>query len=101
VGIMAFIRPNVGDWYEDLDENTTFTILSVDNDADVIEIQYEDGSIEEINMDSWKQMSLDKIEPPEEWIEDLDAYEDFDDDDDDSDLVEGKWSDAEDYGEYE
>jgi hypothetical protein len=95
---MALIRPNVGDWYEDLDENTTFSVLSVDDDADVIEIQHKDGTVEEIDTESWNRMSLEEIEAPEAWDEDLDPYDEYDEED--SESLEDGWSDLEDY-EYE
>jgi hypothetical protein len=97
---MALVKPIVGDWYEDLDENTTFSVLSADEEAGVVEIQYADGSIEEIDMNSWRQMSLEEIEAPADWEEALEGFDDFDDDGDEVDVVEEEWAEVEDYDEY-
>ena len=39
--------PVQGQWYEDLEENEIFKVLSVDPDEEIIEIQYENGDIED------------------------------------------------------
>jgi len=88
-------EPVVGQWYENIDENDTFRVLSVDEDAELIEIEYLDGDIEEIDLDTWAEFDLDKIEQPEGWSgaeivsdeddEEEDEEEDEDDDWDDDD----------------
>lgn len=89
-------EPVVGQWYENIDENDSFRVLSVDEDAELIEIEYLDGDIEEIDVDTWAEFDLEKIEQPEGWSgadikgaqdeeEDDDWDEDDDDDDDDED----------------
>jgi len=86
-------EPVVGQWYENIDENDSFRVLSVDEDAELIEIEYLDGDIEEIDVDTWAEFDLEKIEQPEGWSgadiggddddEDEDEDEDWDDDEDD------------------
>ena len=85
-------EPVVGQWYENIDENDSFRVLSVDEDAELIEIEYLDGDIEEIDVDTWAEFDLEKIEQPEGWsgaditgAEDEDEDEDWDDDEDDDD----------------
>ena len=91
-------EPVVGQWYENIDENDSFRVLSVDADAELIEVEYLDGDIEEIDLDTWAEFDLDKIEQPEGWSgeeigkaeddeeEEKDAAEDDDwDDDEDED----------------
>ena len=92
-------EPVVGQWYENLDENDSFRVLSVDEDAELIELEYLDGDIEEIDLDTWAEFDLEKIEQPEGWSgadiaakddeeedeEDWEEDEDEDDDDDDDD----------------
>ena len=92
-------EPMVGQWYENIDENDSFRVLSVNEDAELIEIEYLDGDIEEIDVDTWAEFDLDKIEQPEGWSgaditkpedddddeEDEDEDDDWDDDDDDDD----------------
>lgn len=90
-------EPVVGQWYENIDENDSFRVLSVDEDAELIKIEYLDGDIEEIEADIWVEFDLDKIEQPEGWSgeeigaadeeddEDEDDWDDEDDDDEDED----------------
>ena len=87
-------EPVVGQWYENIDENDSFRVLSVDADAELIELEYLDGDIEEIDLDTWAEFDLDKIEQPEGWSgeeigkpeeeeeEEEDEDEDWDDDED-------------------
>jgi len=42
-------------------------VLSVDEDAELVEIEYLDGDIEELDLDAWHEMDLEKIEEPEGW----------------------------------
>jgi len=84
-------EPVVGQWYENIDENDSFRVLSVDEDAELIEIEYLDGDIEEIDVDTWAEFDLDKIEQPEGWsgaevgVKDKDKDKDKEDDDDEDD----------------
>ncbi|HEX9473270.1 MAG TPA: DUF6763 family protein [Steroidobacteraceae bacterium] len=90
-------EPVVGQWYENIEENDSFRVLSVDADAELIELEYLDGDIEEIDLDTWAEFDLDKIEQPEGWSgEELGkAEEDEDDKDKDKDEDED-WDDDED-----
>lgn len=92
-------EPVAGQWYENIDENESFRVLSVDEDSELIEIEYLDGDTEEIDLDTWREFDLDKIDQPEGWSaeddedeeeekdekEDEDEDDDWDDDDDDDD----------------
>ena len=77
-------EPVVGQWYENIDENDSFRVLAVDEDAELIKIEYLDGDIEEIDADIWAEFDLDKIEQPEGWSgEDVGGPGDEDEVDDD------------------
>ncbi len=89
-------EPVAGQWYENIEENESFRVLSVDEDSELIEIEYLDGDIEELDLDTWQELDLDKIDQPEGWSadddeeegeeeEDEDEDDDWDDDDDDDD----------------
>ena len=73
-------EPVPGQWYENLEEEESFRVLSVDEDSERLEIEYLDGDIEEIDLEAWREMDLERIEEPEGWSESDD--EDADDDDD-------------------
>lgn len=92
-------EPVPGQWYENLEEEESFRVLSVDEDSELVEIEYLDGDIEEIDVETWHEMDLDRIEEPEGWSEsddedeaeeeeDWEEDEDEDDEDDEDDLDE-------------
>jgi len=88
-------EPAAGRWYRDLEEDESFLVLSIDEDAEIIEIQHVDGDIEEVDLDTWAEMDLEPTEQPEGWTgsvaeePDEDEDEEWDEDDDD-------WDDDED-----
>ena len=104
-------EPVVGQWYENVDENESFRVLSVDEDAELIEIEYLDGDIEEIDLETWRELDLDKTEEPEGWAasheegkeeEDEELDEDWDEDEEDEDEDDDEDDDAdEDWDEEE
>jgi len=93
-------EPVPGQWYENLEEEESFRVLTVDEDSELVEIEYLDGDIEEIDLEAWHEMDLELTQEPEGWSEseeedkeeaededeDWDEDEDEDDDDDDDDL---------------
>ena len=94
-------EPVPSQWYENVEEEESFRVLSVDEDSELVEIEYLDGDIEEIDIEAWHEMDLEKIAEPEGWSEsdDEDADEDeeweedededdWDDDDDEDDVDE-------------
>jgi hypothetical protein len=103
-------EPTPGQWYENLEEEESFRVLSVDEDSELVEIEYLDGDIEEIDLETWHEMDLDLTEEPEGWAEseeedeedeedweedeDEDEEDDEDDDDDDWDEDEDEDEDA-------
>src|SRR3984893_13885058 len=98
-------EPVPSQWYENLEEEESFRVLSVDEDSELIEIEYLDGDIEELDVEAWHEMDLERIHEPErgaaapadeeeedeeedEDEDDWDEDEDEDDEDDDEDLDE-------------
>lgn len=63
--------PTIGDWYKD-ESGNTFEVVAFDEDEGTIEIQYFDGAIEELELDSWQDLVIQPIEPPEDWSGSLD-----------------------------
>lgn len=59
-------EPMIGDWYQ-TEEGASFEVIAVDPDEDVVEIQYFDGAIEELDMESWYAMEIKRREAPEDW----------------------------------
>jgi len=78
---MAFPEPSVGDWYR-LNGGELFEVVAVDEDDGTIEIQYFDGTVQEMEFEDWEayceDRALEAAEPPEDWsgsvdVEDEDA----------------------------
>ncbi len=83
-------EPVAGQWYENLEEEESFRVLTVDEDSELVEIEYLDGDIEEMDIESWHEMDLERIEQPEGWSEsddedEADDDEDWDEEDDEDD----------------
>ena len=91
-------EPQAGQWYEDLETEETFQVLSVDPDEEIIRIQWPDREIQSIDLDQWNEMDLELALPPEGWVDDV-AEDDEDDLEDDEDWDEDEdedWDDDED-----
>jgi hypothetical protein len=90
--------PVQGKWFEDLEENEIFKVLSVDPDQELVEVQYENGDIEEIDLDTWHELDLEQAQEPEGWAADNEdkkeeEEEDDDEEDDDWDEDDDDWDD--------
>ena len=64
-------QPRLGDWYKSITSDR-FEIVALDDDAATMEVQYFDGAVEEIDFDTWKDMEIVTIEPPEDWSGSMD-----------------------------
>lgn len=62
-------EPVVGKMYEDAD-GMAFEILAFDEDNGTIEIQYDDGTVDEIDLDTWYEMDLQQLKTAEKSDED-------------------------------
>jgi hypothetical protein len=83
-------EPVRGQWYQNVEEEEQFRVLTVDEDSELVEIEYLDGDIEELDIEAWHEMDLERIEQPEGWSEsddddDEDEDDDWDDDEDEDD----------------
>jgi hypothetical protein len=100
-------EPVPGQWYENLEDEESFRVLTVDEDSELVEIEYLDGEIEEIDLETWHEMDLDQTDEPEGWAEsdedddEEEEEEDEDEDDDDWDEDEDDDEDDEDWDEDE
>ncbi len=95
-------EPVPGQWYENLEEEEPFRVLSMDEDSELIEIEYLDGDIEEIDLETWHEMDLELTQEPEGWSEasedddeDEDEDDDWDDEDEDDDDLDDEDEDDE------
>ncbi len=95
-------EPVPGQWYENLEEEEQFRVLTVDEDSELVEIEYLDGDIEELDLEAWHEMDLERIDEPEGWSdedeEESDEDEEWDEEDDEDD---DDWDEDEEDGDEE
>ena len=101
-------EPVASQWYENLEEEEQFRVLSVDEDSELIEIEYLDGDIEELDVEAWHEMDLERIAEPEGWAasqaeeeeDDEDEWDEDDDKDEDDDPDEDDDEDEDEREQY-
>lgn len=72
----------IGDWYQTPVREERFEIVAMDESERTLEIQYYDGTVEEVDFESWPQLEAEAAHPPEDWAGAYDAdREDIADDD--------------------
>lgn len=89
-------EPVPGQWYENLEDEESFRVLTVDEDSELVEIEYLDGEIEEIDLETWHEMDLDQTTEPEGWAESDEDEDEDEEEEDDEDEDEDDWDDDED-----
>ncbi len=78
---MATPQPGIGDWYR-LNGGALFEVVAYDADDGTIEIQYFDGTVEELDIEDWQAQwedgALEAAEAPEDWSGSVDVETDED-----------------------
>jgi hypothetical protein len=82
--------PVPGQWYEDLDQEEVFKVVSLDPDDMLVRIQWLDGEFEDLDLEAWNELDLEQAEEPEGWV---DEEEDLDDEDEDEEDLDEDWDD--------
>lgn len=59
-------EPEVGQWYRN-EAGAVFEVVALDEEEGIIEIQYFDGAIEELDTESWYAQLLQQEAEPEDW----------------------------------
>ncbi len=62
----AQLEPVVGKWYRDAELDEQFRVLAIDEEREVVEIQYLNGEADEIELEAWSDLDLEAAEPPDE-----------------------------------
>jgi hypothetical protein len=69
------MKPAIGKWYKILGSDS-FEVVAIDDDDGTIELQYFDGTVEEMDIEDWQAEheggNLEEIEPPEDWTGSVD-----------------------------
>lgn len=68
-------QPEVGRWYRT--SGATFEVVAVDEDDGTIEVQYFDGTVEELDLEDWDAQrannEIEEAEAPEDWSGSVDV----------------------------
>jgi hypothetical protein len=86
-------EPVPGQWYQNVEEEETFRVLTVDEDSELIEIEYLDGDIEELDIEAWHEMDLELTSEPEGWSDEEEDEEEEEEEDEDEDEDDDDWDD--------
>lgn len=74
---MAAPQPSIGTWYRQREGGALFEVVAVDDDDGTIEIQYFDGTVEEMDIEDWdgqwEDGALEGAQPPEDWTGSVDV----------------------------
>lgn len=60
------LQPEVGQWYRN-EAGALFEVVATDQEEGIVEIQYFDGAIEELDMDAWFAQMVQPEAEPEDW----------------------------------
>jgi hypothetical protein len=63
---MAVLYPTIGNWYKRAN-GALFEVVAVDEEDGSVEIQYFDGTIDEIELEAWPELILVPAGAPEDW----------------------------------
>ena len=69
------LKPVVSQWYRHRDKGQQFYVTALDEVEGTVETQHFDGDLEEMDFDDWRQLSIETIEPPEDWTGPVDDIE--------------------------
>jgi hypothetical protein len=76
------MNPVIGSWYR-IQGSDSFEVVAFDEDDGTIELQYFDGTVEEMDLEDWQAEkeagTLEEVEPPEDWTGSVDVDPEEDD----------------------
>jgi hypothetical protein len=75
VAMVQRIEPIVGEWYAHRDKGQLFQVVAVDADDGYIELQDFDGAVDEVDLETWRTMPLERAEAPEDFTGAVDDVE--------------------------
>jgi hypothetical protein len=75
-------QPDIGEWYR-IREGEQFEVVAIDEDDGTIEVQYFDGTVEELDIADWARQhangDIEDAEAPDDWSGSIDGGGDDDD----------------------
>jgi len=69
--VIPIPEPVVGRWYRRIN-GQLFEVVAVDDDDETIELQFFDGTIDELDRDTWGRLLLERVAAPEDWSGSMD-----------------------------
>ena len=57
--------PIIDEWYHHPEKAQKFKVTALDEHTATVEIQYFDGTIDELDLNTWYKLDMERIEPPE------------------------------------
>ena len=72
---MVTVVPVIGQWYLNR-SGTAFEIVAIDSIGKTIEVQFFDGTVDEIDEEAWNKSQLEEIQPPEDYSGSMDIMAD-------------------------
>jgi hypothetical protein len=76
------MKPVIGSWYR-IRGSESFEVVAFDEDDGTIELQYFDGTVEEMDLEDWQAEqesgALEGVEAPEDWTGSVDVDPEQDD----------------------
>lgn len=63
---MAVAFPTIGKWFR-RPNGTLLEVVAVDEQDSTVEIQLFDGTIDEVELESWREQFLIEVAAPEDW----------------------------------
>jgi hypothetical protein len=73
---MSAPTPSIGDWFR-VSGGALFEVVALDDDEGTIDIQYFDGTVEEMDREDWQAQweegALESAEAPEDWTGSVDV----------------------------
>lgn len=67
--------PEVGQWYAQAGRGRLLQVVAFDEEDGLVELQDFDGDIDEVDLDTWRDLQLERAEPPEDWTGPVDEVE--------------------------
>jgi hypothetical protein len=85
-------EPIVGNWYHHPEKAQKFKVVDVNSETGDIELQYFDGTVDEIDYYLWGNLGAERIEAPEDWTGPMDKLDEADLDYDVVDMQPEDWA---------
>ena len=67
---MVLLTPTIGQWYLNK-SGAAFEVVAIDTASDAIDIQFVDGTVDELDDDRWARTIIEEIDPPKDCMTSL------------------------------